>query len=234
LILLDRLPSGTEWASRLGGHVAGREAAPVLPVRDRSWEDFLAGKSRNFRDQVRRRPRRLARAKAVAFRRVDSRGELDEGLESLFSLHARRWRRPGAFVGPLAAFHRRWAELALVRGWLRLWLLEAEGAPAAAWYGFRFAGADSYYQSGRDPRWDAFGVGGILFARTVEDAFADGQAEYRMLRGDEEYKGRWAEEERRLETVFAGRGPLGRAVTVAGAELAARPRARHALGRLAA
>ena len=51
-------------------------------------------------------------------------------------------------------FHREFAAQALRRGWLRLWFLEIDGKPVAALYGFRFAGAESAYQAGRDP---AFG-----------------------------------------------------------------------------
>ncbi len=232
--LLERLPDDPELAERLGGRLVVREPAPVLPAHGRSWEDFLASRSRNFRDQVRRMPRRLERRADVAWRRARDGAEVRRGLDALFDLHARRWESDGAFAPPFDAFHRAWATRASERGWLRLWTLEADGDPVAAWYGFRFAGADSYYQSGRDPEWDRFGVGGILFARTVQDAFADGVREYRLLRGGEEYKSRWAEEDHSVDTRLIGRGPVVRgAVRVAG-RLAARPRPRRLMSRLAA
>ena len=56
---------------------------------------------------------------------------------------------------------------ALERGWLRLWVLEADGKAVAAWYGFRFAQIDWYYQSGRDPDWERQSVGFVLLAHTI-------------------------------------------------------------------
>jgi len=46
--------------------------------------------------------------------------------------------------------------------------------PVAAWYGFRFAGIESYYQSGRDPDWDRHAVGAGILEHSIREAFADG------------------------------------------------------------
>ena len=46
--------------------------------------------------------------------------------------------------------------------------------PVAAWYGFRFAGIESYYQSGRDPEWDRHAVGAGILEHSIRQAFADG------------------------------------------------------------
>ena len=96
------------------------------------------------------------------------------------------------------------------RGWLRLWLAEIEGRAVAAWYGFRFGGADWYYQFGRDPEWDKASVGLVLLAHTVRDAVEAGQREYRLLRGGESYKERFATGDPGIETVAVPRGARGR------------------------
>src|SRR5947207_293111 len=81
----------------------------------------------------------------------------------------------------------------------------------AAWYGVRFGGAESYYQSGRDPDWERSSVGLVLLAHTMEQAMNDGMGEYRLLRGGETYKDRFATGDPGVETVAVGRG-AGRAV----------------------
>jgi len=112
--------------------------------------------------------------------------------------------------------------------------MELDGRPVAAWYGVRFAGVESYYQAGRDPALDDLSVGFVLLARTIRAAFDDGVREYRFLLGDEPFKGRFAEEDPRVETFTVARGPRGRAaVGVARAALAMPPALRRRLGGLA-
>jgi CelD/BcsL family acetyltransferase involved in cellulose biosynthesis len=143
---------------------------------------------------------------------------------SLIELHERRWAgASSAFAGARRAFHHDFARLALEAGWLRLWLLEVAGAPVAAWLGYRFAGTESYYQAGRDPRWDARGVGAILLHHTMRAAADDGIATYRLLRGGEDYKARYASGDPGVGSVAVAGSPAGRlVVAAAGAALRAR------------
>jgi CelD/BcsL family acetyltransferase involved in cellulose biosynthesis len=174
------------------------------------WESYLAARSANFRQQVRRRARGAARA-GVRFRLVSKRSQLSDALDALIALHAAHWgERSQAFAGPRELFHREFAALALERGWLRLWLAEAGGTPVAAWHGFRFAGAEYFYQSGRDRAWDRERVGAVLLEHTIREAFADGMREYRLLRGDESYKQRYASESKNVVTIATAGTPLAR------------------------
>ena len=196
-----------------------------------SWDDFLASKSSNFRQQARRRERKLAEQHELRFRLADDPARLDADLEVLFALHEERWTEAGsgALRERRAAFHRDFARVALERGWLRLWLLELDGRPAAAWYGLRFAGRELYYQAGRDPAFERQAVGFVLLVHTVREAMNDGMREYDFLRGGEGYKDRFTDDPTVVHTLAAGRGPLGRAA------VALAPRARRLLrGRMSA
>jgi CelD/BcsL family acetyltransferase involved in cellulose biosynthesis len=214
VMLAERLAPAEGWTGLLGATVVHREESPTLHVAGRSFDEYLASRSKNFREQVRRRARKLAREHAVEFRLSDAE-HLDGDLETLFRLHDARWSEAdddtNAFEESRRSFHRAFARHALDRGWLRLWILEAEGQPVAAWYGFRFAQVDWYYQSGRDPEWERQSVGFVLLAHTIAQAFDDGMLEYRLLRGGEGYKDRFASDDPGLETVALARGPVGRA-----------------------
>jgi CelD/BcsL family acetyltransferase involved in cellulose biosynthesis len=216
VLLGEQLAGGLPWDQWLSGHLVRREASPLLATHGRRWDDYLDSRSANFRQQVRARERRLARRYRVRFRLTREAKDLQGDLDVLFDLHRARWRgAPTAFASE--AFHREFAACALERGWLRLWTLEIDGAPAAAWYGFRFAGVECFYQSGRDPRWDSDSVGLVLLAHTVRTAFEDGAREYRFLRGDEPYKYRFADADTGVDTVAVGNGRLGRTLAAAGA-----------------
>jgi CelD/BcsL family acetyltransferase involved in cellulose biosynthesis len=100
----------------------------------------------------------------------------------------------------------------------------------AAWYGWRFADSEWYYQAGRDPRYDDLSLGFVLLAHTVREACVDRVDAYRFLDGAEPYKRRFATEDRRAESVVLGRGASGR-LGALGAAVAVR--LRPALRRLA-
>jgi CelD/BcsL family acetyltransferase involved in cellulose biosynthesis len=204
----DNLSGEARWPALLSGTVVERTASPVLYVSGRGWEEILAARSANFRQQVRRRERKLTHAGDVRFRLAEGQ-RLERDLSTLFSLHVARWGRRAAFAA-LERFHRDAARSLHEQGWLRLWFLEVDGRPVAAWYGFRFAGVESYYQAGRDPAWDHASVGFVLLAHTIREAVSDGMEEYRFLRGDERYKLRFADADPGVETVLLARGPVAR------------------------
>ena len=218
LLLAERLAGDSGLATALGGDLLRTESSPVLAIGGQSWEDWLAGKSSNFRGQVRRMERRLARDHDLRFRLTEDAATLPADLDTLFRLHDLRWAEEGgtaAFDEDRRAFHRDFAARALERGWLRLWTADVDGEPAAAWYGLRHAGRDWYYQAGRDPRWDGYKIGFVLLVHTIRDAFESGAASYHFGLGDEEYKGRFATDDPALETVTVGGSPAAKLAAVA-------------------
>jgi CelD/BcsL family acetyltransferase involved in cellulose biosynthesis len=230
VLLAERLPGGRgpaggeSWAGALGGTLLRRESSPVADIGGLDWDEYLAGRSSNFRSQVRRKERKLIREAELTYRLCDDAGRIQEDLDEMFRLHRARWQGAdsGALEGAREEFHREFAPVALERGWLRLWLAEAGGAPVAAFYGFRFGDSDSYYQLGRDPEWDHFSPGLVLLAHTLRDATEAGRREYRFLRGDEDYKGRFATADPGLETAVLPHGLRGRmAIAAARAGLSA-------------
>lgn len=234
LLLAERLPGDVGWGRLLGAVTLRREASPVLRIDGRSWDELLAARSANFRQQVRARERRLTREFSVSFRLANDPERLPSDLNTLAALHSARWQAGGsdALSGPLRAFHEDFAALALSSEWLRLWFLELDGRPVAAWYGFRYGGGDWFYQAGREPRHEQLSVGFVLMAHTIREAARDGMRTYHLLRGDEPYKARFANEDPGIETVGLARDYKGRAA-VAGASGAARlPAGRRALARL--
>jgi CelD/BcsL family acetyltransferase involved in cellulose biosynthesis len=234
VVLAERLSGEIDWAP-LAGRVLRSEASPVIAnPGEGGWEVYLRARSANFRQQVRRRGRRLSRALAIRFRLVQDPARLTADMDALIALHVARWgSASSAFSGRRAPFHREFAAAALERGWLRLWLAEAEAGPVAAWYGFRFGGVEYFYQSGRDPAWDAERVGAGLLEHSIREAFTDGMREYRLLRGDERYKQRYATETRQLVTIVMPHTGRGRAVVAAARLLAAAPQGRGLLQRAA-
>jgi CelD/BcsL family acetyltransferase involved in cellulose biosynthesis len=235
LLLGERLPADQAWSALTGGRVLLREESPVLRIGGRGWEELLTQSSSNLRQQVRRRERKLLRERKLTYRLARDPGALQDDLDILVALHRARWGPRGstALSGRRESFHREFAPLALERGWLRLWFAEVDGTAVAAWYGFHFAGAEAFYQSGRDPAWDREAVGFVLLAQTIRAAIEDGAREYRFLRGPEPYKHRFADSDPGLETTLVAHGRPARASAAAVSSISRRPAGRRLLRRLA-
>ncbi len=229
ILLAERLPGSN--AQVLGGRRLLHEANPTLDTDNLDWDGYLRTCSRNLREKLRRNTRKLERDHTVRFRLCESESTLSDDLDTLFRLHSLRWGDRGAFGQAETEFHRELAGTLLRLGRLRLWTMDIDGDPAASWYGFRFAGVEAYYQSGRDPRFDRFSIGFLMLARTLRAAFDDGLDRYAFLRGDEPYKARFATADSGLETIALGDGGGASAAVRLGATAIKAPWLRHSATR---
>ena len=215
LVMLDRVAEGAGsrpgWVGRLGAAGARPRHTDVLPFVELGadgYEGYLAGRSRNFRSQLGRRRRKLEREHGLEFRMTSDASELERDMETFFALHEERWEARGG-TGALSAdakdHHRRFAAAALERGWLRLWIAEADGAPAAAWYGWRLGERYLYSLSGLASSYKRLALGTVLLAWTIEQAAAEGAAVYDLMWGDDPYKARFETGRREVGSWLAGR-----------------------------
>jgi len=203
LVVAERLTTRDVSGGSMRPCVVRRESSPALPTEGMSWDEFLATRSSNFRQQVRRRERRMKREFGLTLSLTETEASLERDFATLLDLHAARWGRASSAFSPTRrAFHREFAFRAFRQGWLRLWTAYANDRPVASWYGFRFGGAEWYYQGGRDPAWEHEAVGFVLMAHTLREAFTDGMREYRLLLGAEAYKERFASEDQEVETLI--------------------------------
>ena len=141
-------------ACRDAGSAATRGRDDVLPFIDfgeGGYEGYLAARSRNFRSQLGRRRRKLEREHGLAFRMTPDPAALEADLDTFFALHDERFASRGEPSSQDEARRRHlrlFAGAALERGWLRLWIAEADGDPAAAWYGWRIGERYCYALAG--------------------------------------------------------------------------------------
>ena len=228
-VVLQNVDAGAERFGALGEGLRGRVSStrlrggvlPYVPLTGHTWDTFLGARSRNFRQQVRRKERALVDGQGAVFRATASPDEVNRDVAEFFRLHAARWddREGGSTITSptVHAFHTDFAAAALERGWLRMWFLEVPGDAAersstggereavAALYAWRIGGRYAYFQAGFDPAWAEKSVGLVLMAHTVRSAIEEGAEEYDLLLGDETYKARFATDEREVEVlVVAG------------------------------
>jgi CelD/BcsL family acetyltransferase involved in cellulose biosynthesis len=178
------------------------ELCPLALRPTQGWPQYFAGLGQEHRYSFRRKLRKLGERFEVRFEAACTEPERKRALAVLINLHQRRWRQRGtseAFSSPqLVAFHEEFSALALRRGWLRLFVLQLDGQPVAALYGFRYRQRFSFYQSGFDPEWGKHSVGLVTMGLTIRRAFEEGALEFDFLHGDEAYKFHWTQSVRRL------------------------------------
>ena len=209
MLALTNVDAEAAWPSQLSDAMPRRTfvggtstGMPYIDLSLTTWDQYLKGRSSKLRAQLGRSMRVLRRDHDVTFRRTKSPSDVARDVETLFDLHNRRWnKRGGSGIPPVThSFHERFAQCALQRDWLRLWFLEIDGTPVAAWYGWRFGGRYAFYLGGFDPVWAQRGTGILLLAHTIQEAFSEGSVTYDFLLGDEEYKMRFAHGRRFVRT----------------------------------
>jgi hypothetical protein len=175
---------------------------PFIPLAGRSWESYLAALGAEHRYNFRRKLKRLNRDYAVQFEQVGTEEQCRESIDLVIALHNLRWRGRGgsdAFDTPgLVGFHQEFSQIALKRGWLRLYVLRLDGKPAACLYGFLYRRIFYFYQSGFDAGYDRHSVGLVTMGLAIKSAIEEGAEEYDLLHGNEAYKSHWSHDSRGL------------------------------------
>ncbi len=209
ILLFDASPEIERWDQLVGGSAIHTSSSPSATFSGTDWDDYLRSLSRNQREQVRRRERRLFREHDARYRVTTDGETLVTDLDTFFDLHRARWPSGSSLLGR-EPFYRDFAARALENGWLRLSFLEVGGRAVASHLDFSYAGVHFQYNSGRDSRWDEYSVGGVLRWLTMRNAFQEGVTEYRFLRGGEAYKWRIADHDRGSAIVAVPGTRLGR------------------------
>jgi CelD/BcsL family acetyltransferase involved in cellulose biosynthesis len=160
-----------------------------------TWEAYLKQLSSKERGKIAYYRNRLKRKYRVRFHRCAAE-EIYACLEALFALHGKRWqllRQPGSFESTSRRqFYYELSRLLVAGGKLEFWLIELDGQPAAAQFGFRFGGTVFQLQEGFDPEYSVDSVGYVLRAHVIEQLISQGVRRYDFLAGESASKARWA------------------------------------------
>ena len=175
---------------------------PYIPLKEQTWETYLATMGSEHRYSLNRKSKRLNRDFSVRLEQASTPAQCLEGIDRLIELHNLRWQGRGAsdafHTAELIRFHQTIAPLAVERGWLRLFTLWLNDRPAASLYGFFYNGKFYFYQSGFHPDFEKQSVGLVVMGMAIRQAIAEGAEEFDFLHGDEPYKRHWAFEKREL------------------------------------
>ncbi|HEX4436032.1 MAG TPA: GNAT family N-acetyltransferase [Solirubrobacteraceae bacterium] len=206
LIAFEAVPADSNWTRLLssgGGRMrlaryrnSALPAPAVTMAEDGGFETWMAGRSGNFRSQMRRMGRRLE-SRDGGVRQLKTDEEMQEGIAALLELHLARWSergesglaRPGV-AGLLAD-----AARALGPDRMRLWAAEIEGRPISVQL-FLAAGSEvKYWNGGWAEQHADLKPSMLTILAALQDAIGRGERRLDLGVGTHEYKQRFADTE---------------------------------------
>lgn len=220
-LLADSWPAAGAWAIR-----RYTMPAPQVTLGDGGFEQWLRGRSSNFRQQMKRSRKKLDQD-GVSIRLSGSVGKAHEDLESFAALHLERWNRRGgsAVINPgvVSMLHDVAADL-VPRGRFQILNMDAGGKTICSLV-FLEAGEElGWWLGGWDEAWADRRPGLIGLLLGIERAFQRGGIRRLDLGGGSQpYKYRLADREdlfTRTSIVAPGIGPVLRRPGIVGDLLA--------------
>lgn len=191
-------------------HIRPRDFA-ATPLPD-SADAFMQSLSSQRRAAIRSRCRKILGRDGVTVRRCHRPEDVSVFLEALFELHHKRRQLMGD-AGTFrrkpteAEFYRRFAPLALERGWLSMFGLEERGEFKAIQIGYAYGGVFNQMQEGFEPTYQS-GAGNVLRLKVIEHCIEEGVRELDFLGEWTEHKRRWQARHRTGHELFVGHPSL--------------------------
>ena len=186
----------------LSRKITGTEVCPYMPLPEQS-EQLLSSLSSTRRYTINHSRKRLSELGELQIRTCKRLDEVSEALARLKEINTRSWQergQPGSFsTSEFISFHSSMAEIALQREQLLLCSLWVGDRYLGGFYGFAYHGTLYFYiMSVEKSDQKRVNTGDLLLSHCMEDGIQRGCRMFDFLRGDEPYKYRWTESDRRL------------------------------------
>jgi CelD/BcsL family acetyltransferase involved in cellulose biosynthesis len=203
LVAFEAVPLGSRWTRLLS---AGRSRlalaryrnsvipAPNVTLPAGPPEAWIAGRSSNFRGQMRRLRRRLEK-RGGTIRQIREPAELQSAVAALLALHAGRWEDRGEshLVKAGVAEMLKEAAVSLGPDRLRLWAAEIDGRPVSIQLFIAAGGEVKYWNGGWLEEHADLKPSMLTILAALEDGIARGERRLDLGAGTHAYKLRFAD-----------------------------------------
>lgn len=186
---------------RPGRRIAETMGAPHITLTGRDFDDWFAGRSSNFRSQM-RRARRSLEEQGATVRLASTPAEVEQDIGAFVRLHHARWDPRGGSDALDKGVERMLQEIAqqlVEEGRLRLASVATADRTVAVQVIVAAGGEASYWLGGFDDEWARSKPALVALLAAVEDAFARKEERFDLGGGTQEYKLRFADGQDELE-----------------------------------
>ena len=171
------------------------------PIPPGGWPGYLAARSGQLRETIRRRTARLLREPEFRFEMVAGGQGVEPGIAAFEAVYGQSWKN----AEPYPDFNTQWMRRAAVLGLLRLAILWRADVPVAVQYWVLADGTAQVLKLAHAATFDAYSPGTVLTAWAIRQMIEqDGITALDFGRGDDPYKRLWVEHrEQRIGIVLA-------------------------------
>jgi CelD/BcsL family acetyltransferase involved in cellulose biosynthesis len=206
LIAFEAVPLSSRWTKLLASGPRGhtrfarfRNSAyptPVVMLPSGTPEEWLAGRSSNFRSQMGRLRRRLER-RGGSIRHISDPSEMQAALRSLQALHAHRWEGRGSSKLAMPGVPELLSDAAVALGpeRMRLWAVEVEGELISVQLFLAAGGEVKYWNGGWSEAHADLKPSMLTILAALQDAIARGEQRLDLGVGTHPYKLRFANDQ---------------------------------------
>ena len=160
-----------------------------------NWESYFQMRGKNLRRDIKKKRRRLNKIGKISFA---ASGNVSEApVNQLKQIHEKKFRSTGEkttfFYGKEMDFFERIYKTFQANGWSKIFLLKVDGRIIGYRYGFIYG--QKYYDwvTSFDPEFFEYSPGKILVGEVIKFTMNENISEFDFLRGDEQYKLKWAD-----------------------------------------
>ena len=179
--------------------------SPYVVVNETSWDAYQSGLSKNLRQDLRRRKRRLEQEGRLTLEVCDGTENLNKLLEEGFGIEGSGWKEAeGTSINAHPSTRRFYTEVAhwaAERGKLRLAFLRLDGQPLAFDFCLECRKIHYMLKTGYDPAYARFSPGKVLRHLMLARAFSEGLAIYDFGGLAEPYKQKYTDAYRELQSL---------------------------------
>jgi CelD/BcsL family acetyltransferase involved in cellulose biosynthesis len=164
-------------------------------------EEYLRGRSKDVRNEVKRRRKRLEELGDIEFKVINGDDkEVEKYIDLYYQVYSNSWKK-GERIGP--NFHRDLGRLAADKGWLRLGFLCLNGVPIASQFRIVFKDYCYFLKTAYDDAYKKYGLGTIILAEMIKYLIdSEGIRKIDFGPGDESYKSYWASGKREMKRIL--------------------------------
>ena len=176
-------------------HAPMRMPAPFIDASARSYDEWFSSKSKNFREQTKRKKKKLVKEGATF--RMSAPDEVEADVVSFARLHHARWDTRGGSsvmtVGVQAMLPKAAALIGTER--FRLWSIDVDGKTISSHLFVEAGGMSAYWLGGFDPEWGAHQPAMQTLIAAIEDGWRNGDTRVDLGAGGQDYKYRLSDGE---------------------------------------
>ncbi len=159
------------------------------------WETYFKSVNRRVREYVKANANFFLQEEKGELKKADE-SDYQTVLQELFRLHTQRWQskgKSGSFaLAEKRDFHLEISRRLLEKKELGLYYLRVDKKIASVLYGFVYQDTYYFYQTGFDLSFEGKKPGLLVLYHALQDSFRSGLRNFDFLRGEEEYKLKWA------------------------------------------